>query len=119
MMRLFILILMLSNSLVLKDKAWYSDDKEHMKRLNHYVLTGHATNVQHMSQAGMFKANIGTKSIDGSILVDECPPLEIVEFNFKNDSKIYYTTIWDVQPTTQLHTASLDVQAPDMLQSDT
>lgn len=122
MMRLLLAFLLtLSNSLVLKDNAWYSKDRESAKRLHYYVSIGHHVNVQHMSQAGLFKANIGTKSINAHIIYEDCDAPYIVEFKFINSNTNYYTTIWDVDPYTQLMSSSiepLDTQARAMLESE-
>lgn len=122
MMRLLLAFLLtLNNSLVLKDNAWYSRDLNSAKRLHYYVSVGHHVNVQHMSQAGLFKANNGTKSINAHILYEDCDAPYIVEFQFINSTTNYYTTIWDVEPYTQIMSSSihaLDTQTSPMLECE-
>jgi putative heme iron utilization protein len=120
MMRLLLaIILTFNNSLVLKDNAWYCKDVQSLKRLNDYIVAAHTTNIQHMSQAGLFKANVGTKSIDGHIIYDECSPFTLVEFRFNNGNTTYYTNAFEVEPITEIYQASLDTPVNTMLHSAT
>lgn len=104
-----LLQLNLANNLVLKDNAWYTKDVSSLKRLNYYMDIGHTENINHLSQAGLFKANIGTRSIDGHLVIDDCD-LMYVKFYILGQQGTYYTFVYDVQgPITKVAGDSYDV----------
>jgi len=97
-----------ANSLVLKDSAWYTKDVSSLKRLDYYISIAHTENINHMSAAGLFKANLGEKIVDGIVNFEDCD-LVYVSFKFKNDEKIYFTFIYDVELDTLSQEVSTSV----------
>lgn len=77
---------------VLKDHAWYTKELKELERLYYYMNIGHTSNINHMSQAGLFKANVGTQSIEVvEHLVDGCYTYD-VRFKFKKQDEVWYYT---------------------------
>lgn len=91
-MRLLVELIVVLNMMTLKDKAWYTRDLEQLRRLQGYIETAHTTNINHMSHAGLFKANRGDKEVQGQML-DGCEQ-DIVRFTM--DGETYYALLEDV-----------------------
>lgn len=77
---------------VLKQNAWYSDEEKELNRLYDYIFAGHSANVQHMSQAGLFTANLKTRAIEVEFI--ECS--ENVKFRFKGEERWHYARIEEI-----------------------
>jgi len=78
--------------MVLQDHAWYTRDNEALEKLYDYMAAGHNENVNHMSSAGLFKANVGTKSVEVvEPLLDSCSTYN-VRFKFKKSDDTWYYT---------------------------
>ena len=77
---------------VLKQNAWYAYEEKELNRLYDYIFAGSSHNVQHMSQAGLFRANLSTKSIEVEFI--ECS--ENVKFRFKGEEQWHYARIEEI-----------------------
>jgi hypothetical protein len=77
---------------VLKQHAWYAREEKELNRLYDYIFAGNSHNVQHMSQAGLFKANLKVSPIEVEFI--ECS--ENVKFRFKDEEVWHYTRIEEI-----------------------
>lgn len=80
----------LVSTFILQDHAWYTKDIKSLERLYDYIRAAHGENIHHMSVAGLFFDNRGTKSVEVvEPLLDGCHT-HFVRFKFKTDDTIWY-----------------------------